>query len=425
MEENAIKIANAIWDNAGANYQNVVPRVTLESPITDLSNIFLNSNYTALANEFVSTLINKIGLTVVREKLFKNGLAVLKKGNAPLGQDIEEIYENPTKSQQFDNDTAYQMAKLLQVNKPDTKVAYYRMNRQETYTKTISKEMLKRAFTSWDKLGSYIQAIINSLYNGANIDEYTYIKNLVNNGVAENKICIEAVSNTIEDTPTAIVKKFRELFIKFLSASAKYNSYAKFEGSLGTPVTTFSNKSDICVIIPSEILALVDVDVLAKAFNIGKADFMGEIIPVDDLDDGIIGVIFDKNLFSIYDVTVEGGNFFNVASLTNNIYLHVFETLSLSPLNNGVALVKESALPNIASTGKPILTTDTAVNGDVVYFRNVPCNSTDDVVIAVEDGGSSVFEMTKDGTGIIITDAVAGETITFTNDNGATTLTLA
>ena len=56
---------------------------------------------------------------------------------------------------------------MLNRKLPDVKAIYHRMNRQDRYKVTISPEQLYKAFASYDKLNSFIQSIINTLYNSS------------------------------------------------------------------------------------------------------------------------------------------------------------------------------------------------------------------------------------------------------------------
>ena len=53
------------------------------------------------------------------------------------------------------------MAKLLTITDPDTHVAYYRRNRKDLYTVTVSREGLQGAFVSWDRFEQYISSLVN------------------------------------------------------------------------------------------------------------------------------------------------------------------------------------------------------------------------------------------------------------------------
>ena len=138
------KVFNVIRSNASGVYMNTVPSAT-ESNIQSISNILFNDAYQPLLNEFVTNLINRIGLTIVRNKSYDNPLAIFKKGSMPLGTDIQDIFTNPAEAEQYEySNTA--MAKLLTITDPDTHVAYYQRNRKDLYTKTISREGLQGAF---------------------------------------------------------------------------------------------------------------------------------------------------------------------------------------------------------------------------------------------------------------------------------------
>ena len=143
------KVFNVVRENMNEVYMNTLPSAT-EDNIQTISNILFNDAYQPMLNDFVTNLINRIALTIVRNKTFNNPLAMLRKGSVPLGTDIQDIYENPAEAEQYELSNT-EMAKLLTITNPDTHVAYYRRNRKDMYTKTISRENLQGAFVSWEK----------------------------------------------------------------------------------------------------------------------------------------------------------------------------------------------------------------------------------------------------------------------------------
>ena len=129
------KVFNVVRENMNEVYMNTLPSAT-ENNIQTISNILFNDAYQPMLNDFVTNLINRIALTIVRNKTFNNPLAMLRKGSVPLGTDIQDIYENPAEAEQYELSNT-EMAKLLTITDPDTHVAYYRRNRRDLYTKTI------------------------------------------------------------------------------------------------------------------------------------------------------------------------------------------------------------------------------------------------------------------------------------------------
>ena len=152
-----VDIFNLVRPESSGQFTQFVPSAA-EDNVANVASILFNGAYQVQLNEFVSNLINRISLTIVRNKSFNNPLAMFKKGAVPLGTDIQDIYTNPAEAQQYSiSDTEAQ--KLLTITDPDTKVAYYSRNRQDRYEKTISKAALQAAFDSWDKFEKYVTSI--------------------------------------------------------------------------------------------------------------------------------------------------------------------------------------------------------------------------------------------------------------------------
>ena len=162
---NMQNVMNTIRAQATADYQARVPEATRNN-ITEVGGAIMS--YQVTENEFLNALVNKIAMTIVRNRTFKNPLAVLKKGSVPLGRNIEEIYTNPVTGETFDPTGA----KLLNRAIPDTKAIYHTMNRQGQYKATISKAQLIQAFTSYEALEKLLNSIVNSIYSGADLGEF-------------------------------------------------------------------------------------------------------------------------------------------------------------------------------------------------------------------------------------------------------------
>ena len=303
-----------------------------------------------MLNDFVSNLINRIGLTIIRNKSFNNPLALFKKGSVPLGTDIQDLYENPAVAEQYEmSNTA--MAKLLTITDPDTHVAYYRRNRQDLYTKTISRENLQGAFVSWETFESYISGITTSLYSGNYIDEFKLTKGLIDGAYDSGKIICETVSAvTNEATAKAFVKKARALYNKMKFPSTEYNSYSKFSGAKGN-VTTWTDEDRVVLIVTSDVMAEVDVEVLARAFNIDNAKFLGRVIEVDHFENSAIqAVICDEAWLQIYDNILRFDEFYNARVMAWNEYLHAWGTFAICPFANAVCLTTTEPVPATAVT---------------------------------------------------------------------------
>lgn len=352
-----VKLFNFVRQNSTGNFQEVIPEATDEN-IATISNLLFNDAYSPLLNEFINNLINRIGLTIIRNKSYNNPLAILKKGSQPLGTDIQDIYTNPAEAEQYQLSNA-EMAKLLTITDPDTKVAYYRRNRKDMYTKTIAREALQGAFVSWAKFEDFISSITQSLYSGAYIDEFKYTKALVAGAYTNNKAIVETVSAvSSEATAKAFVKKARNLYKAMRFPSSDYNAYSLNTGD-NKPVVTWTDESRVVFLVRADVMTEVDVDVLASAFNMDKADFLGRVIEVDKFDDEgkVQAVIADEAFFQIYDNIFRFDEFYNARTMSWNEYLHVWETFAICPFANAVILATEA--PAVAYTDITYGTADT------------------------------------------------------------------
>lgn len=335
----AVNTLNYIRQEASNLYREVVPKATADN-IREIGNILLNDAYQPQLNEFVNNLINRIALTRIENKSYSNPLAMFKKGSVPYGTDIQLIFENPAIAEDYEY-TNTAMAKLLTITDPDTKVAYLRRNRKDLYTKTIAREGLQGAFESAEAFDDYVSSITQSLYSGNYIDEFKYTKALIDGAYEEGKVITEVVSAVSDKaTAEALVEKCRSLYLKMQFPSTDYNAYSKFSTDTDeTKVTTWTDADRICVIAPADVLAKVDVQSLASAFNMDKADFLGRVIPVDKFDnEEIQAIICDESFIQIFDNIFRFDEFYNARTMSWNEYLHAWGTFAISPFANAVCL---------------------------------------------------------------------------------------
>lgn len=415
-----VKTFNFIRNNSTEAFVQTVPAAT-DDNIQTIANILFNDAYQPMLNEFVTNLINRIALTIVRNKSYSNPLSIFKKGSIPLGTDIQDIFTNPAIAEKYEfSNTA--MAKLLTITDPDTHVAYYRRNRQDLYTKTISREVLQGAFVSWEKFEDFITSITTSLYSGNYIDEFEYTKDLVNGAYVNNKVIVEQVTEPTDETSSkAFLKKVRALYKKLSFPSTKYNAYSKFSGANGL-IKTWTDPSRVVLIIKADAMAEVDVEALASAFNLDKANFLGRVIEVDEFDSPeIVGVICDESWLQIYDNVFRFDEFYNARVMAWNEYLHAWGTYAICPFANAVVLATKEPTPATAvsfSTSTVELNLNDSPAYETLEITVTPANSTDNIDFT--SSKPEVFTVTKvDNTHVTLTPMSAGTgTVTATASSG-------
>ena len=339
----------------GSIYHQYVPVITDLTSIGEFGQPILE--YTDVRNEFMTKLVKRIVETQIEGKVFNNKLSELEGEQVPLGYSIQDIYVNPAKGRKFNVED---FAGLLQKYEADVKQQFLTVNMDMQYPVTITRAKIKNAFTSWGALESFITGITNSLYSGANIDQYNFTKYLVSNafrnGHTINRVITEP---TTEATAKAFVKQARALALNFGEASSDYNAWAKVNTDDSKALVTWTELDDIVFILRNDIIAELDVDVLASAFNIDSAKLMGRIIGVRNFDmysdagqkvfDGstILGIMADRKWFKIKSQDMELDSFYNANNRTWQYYYNVVKMYNYSLFANAVVFCTEE--PDISS----------------------------------------------------------------------------
>ena len=337
---NLTEILNTIRDNATTEYQQRIPEAT-RTNLEEIRYAMIDDDNIMVANEFMSTLLNKLVKSVVLTKMFTNPLKSLKKGKKPLGDTIEEIYNNFIKGAEFDgqgNTTA-----LLGRNLPDTKTVYHRMNYKMKYPVTVSRERLSKAFMSYDTLETYISSLITTIYNSYELDEFINTKQLIKSALDNNAIKTVEIADPLlsETNGKEFIKAVKTVSGLMSFPSDQFNAYLTAQTTDTKPIVTFTKKSEQVLILDTATDTSVSVDVLASLFNMSVAEFNDtKKIVIDTFPDASIrAALVDEAFFQIYDDLITIKSFENAESLYNNYWLHVWQTHAYSILVNAVAFV--------------------------------------------------------------------------------------
>ena len=333
---NMIEMLNAIRLDASQAYQDRIPEAT-RTNMDEIRYAMIDDNNIVIANEFMSTLLNKLVKSVVHTKLFENPLKSLKKGQKPLGDSIEEIYTNFIKADTYDDSGA----KLLNRKYPDVKTVYHRMNRKDVYKITVSREMLTRAFASYDALETFINSQIQALYNSAELDEFVNIKQLIKHALDNNAVVNMGVADPLlgEAEGKEFIKTIKTVSGLMTFPSTQFNAYLEAQDRDIVPITTFSRKNEQYLILDTATDTSCSVDVLASMFNMSVADFNDTRKIVIDAfpDDKCRAFLCDEQFFQIFDDLFVIKPFENTEGLYTNYTLHVWQTMAYSILVNAVA----------------------------------------------------------------------------------------
>ena len=340
---NVINILNTIRANSSQMYQDRIPTATKEN-LQEIGGLLVE--YKAARNEFVDALINKIAFTIVSNRRYKNPLSILKKGKKPFGTDIEEIFTNPITGEEYDSTTTDD---LLTIKKADVKTIYHRSNRRNKYKVSVNIPELKRAFTNEGSFAEFVNSKLNAMYSGDEMDEYMLMRNLFSDAIKKNMLVSYDLNYDGGETSCKeLIKLIKTLSANFTFMSRDYNGYNKLnaegiEGGTITACETWTPSESQMILIRSDVDASTDVEVLAKAFNMDKTEFLSRKIVVDSFgDEDTLCVILDDAFAKIYDELYDVEEFTNGSNLVKTYWLHHWQTISLSLFANAVA-IKQTA----------------------------------------------------------------------------------
>ena len=360
LNASTVDIINTIRANASYEYQQLVPEITDAIEIPKVGEVLYG--YPALANQFINALVNRIALVRVKSATFNNAYAELKKGYLEFGETVEEVFVAICKAREFSAEKAKD--RELKRSLPDVRSAFHTMNWRVQYPVTIQDEDLRMAFTSAQGVQDLIAKIIDSVTTASEYDEFLLFKYLMIKAIAHGKMYPVAIDATdIKD----FGKKSRGVSNLITFMSNKYNANG---------VHTTTPKADQYIFMDAMFNADYDVEVLASAFNMDKAEYQGKLKLIDDFgtfdnerfnviransdmieevtaDELAIcakvkAVLVDKEWFQVYDNLTKFTEDYVASGMYWNYFYNVWKTVSYSPFSNAIVLVDntaETALP--------------------------------------------------------------------------------
>lgn len=355
LNASSIDIINTIRANAPFEYQNLVPEVTSETDIPKVGQILMG--YPALANTFIEALINRIALVRVKSATFNNAYKMFKKGYLEYGEIVEEVFINIIKARTFSAEKAEQ--RELKRSLPDVKSAFHAINWRVQYPITIQDEDLRQAFLSANGVTDFIAKLVDSIYTAVEYDEFLLFKYLLIKTIAQGNATIKTVSATDFDN---MASAFRGTSNLLTFPSTAYNK---------TGVLTSTPKDKQYIFMDAAFSGQFDVEVLARAFNMDKAEYMGKFVLIDDWStfdndrfsiitsetdampavtanelsnmSTIKAVIVDEDFFQVYDNLSKFTVKYVASGMYWNYFYNVWKIVSTSPFSNIVAFSTTSA----------------------------------------------------------------------------------
>lgn len=449
LNASTIDILNVIRQNASYDYQQNVPEVSTVNDIPKVGEIIYGTP--AFANQFINALVNRIAIVRVQSATFNNPYSILKKGYIEYGETVEDIFVSIAKAVDFNVEKADK--REFQRTIPDVRSAFHVMNWRVMYPVTIQDEDLRQAFLSIEGVQNLIAKIVDAVYTAAEYDEFLLFKYLLIKAISHGKMYPTSIGAGADLSEAAVQFRGTSNLLPFMSSD--YNEAA---------VKTNTPKDRQVIFMDAMFNAQFDVSVLASAFNMDKADFMGRLFLIDNWTDfdnerfdiiransdgieevtadelallaNVKAVILDDNWFQVYDNNNKFTEKYVASGLYWNYFYHTWKTVSNSPFANAVVFVTSAA--NVTLPATVTVHVDAKDESDVATVftisadfeeaglnpRNVNFVQTKALTtagIAVQKYGGLIIPASKVGTDIKLVAEINGTTYTAaTTINGST-----
>ena len=354
---------NAIRTSASTYYQENVPLATYDAAsVREVGRIVLNS--TALTNEFYSALVNQFAFIFGSSKMFYNKWVDFKKGLIGLGELVEEFFVQIALPNNYNPDIA--ATEIFKRVIADVQTAIYRINVKTFYKTTINRPLLEMAFTTEGGMADLIGKVFTSMAAACEVDQMNAIKYLLARKILDGKIKTEPIAEvsgtSTEANAKAAARQMKADFENFFFPRTDYNEAGV--------MNWVNNKNDVSFMLTTSFGAAYDIEVLAAAFNLDYANFMGRVKRIDSLTnidftrlnaffdlptpleeftedektvlDQVAAITFDNGLIQWYDRLYEWHEEPNGQAMEWQNWLHYWALIASSPFANAVAYVQSA-----------------------------------------------------------------------------------
>lgn len=370
LTASAADVVNSIRSEVGGTFADQVPAAINEGQVLSDGTVATRemalgtlrqigdviTTFQPLANAFLSALVNRIGRVIINSKMYSNPWAGFKRGLLEYGETIEELFVNIVQAQDFDPETAEN--EVFKRKIPDVRSAFHTMNYQKFYKTTVSNDQLRQAFLSFEGISDLIGKITEALYTSANYDEFLVMKYMLCYAMEHGAFHPVTIAQPTAANSNSVVTTLKATSEKLQFLSADYNQAGVYNH---TP------KGDQYFIMTADFSSIVDVETLARAFNIDKVTLMGHTVIIDQFTfttsetarlQELLGtqytalttslfadvpcVCVDRDFFMIFDNFQNMTEQYNGEGLYWNYWLHQWKTFSTSPFANAVIFTDET-----------------------------------------------------------------------------------
>lgn len=345
---NAVRAA--ALEDTSLTWANRIPEASREN-FDKIGIVMLSPANGQMFNEWLSTMLNRIGLDLFRAPKARNRLNRFFRGSMEWGEFISETAVDVPKAKTFLDGKPLAEVPPCEPNPfcttPTASVTHFHeRNRKEYYERTIRANQLKPAFTGEAGFNSLIDIIISSLYDANAADTYIWTKRVLHTYATQTVVplkpgqVVNVAPITDNDSALAFISALKSAALKLALNSQDFNPAG---------VLQYTDPEDMVLFVKQDMLPFIQTYTLPGVYhdNYLTSSLTG-YIPLDDFGDPaspIVAMLVDKDFFLIYQNLQEFTSIFNPKGLYWNYWLHIWETYAASLMKNAIIFTTGNLAP--------------------------------------------------------------------------------
>lgn len=247
-----------------------------------------SSTYVVKKQEFLNSVVNKIGKQIYSSSAFTNPLKRLKKGFIENANEIEEIYVARAVGSAYDKTGTGAMDRIM----PVVTTQYHQVDYEKDFGVSIHDKQVRKGFTSKEGVSRIANEIIQSLNTGAEYEEYLQCIELLKVIGTSSKYKKQITNITDNATAKSFTKEVKKDVKRMGLRSLTYST-----------LENNAKPSQLVLFLNMDWSVEIDVELLATAFNMSKQEIQeSTIIEIPDIATTTIkAILCDERALQIYD----------------------------------------------------------------------------------------------------------------------------
>ena len=281
-----------------------------------------STTYVIKKQEFLNSVVNKIGKQIYSTTAYTNPLKRIKRGFIENANEIEEIYVARAVGTNYDPNGTGALDRI----KPTVKTQYHQVDYERDYGITIQDKQVRKGFTTKEGVSKLANELMESLHTGAEYEEYEKCIEILDTIAKDSKYKKQVTDVTNNATAVAFTKELKKTIKRMGRRSEIYAT-----------VENHCKPSQMILFLNEEWSVEIDVEMLAQAFNMTKQQINEcTIIEIPTLKTAtsVKAILCDERALQIYDTYYGLEPQRNAKGKFTNHFLSVEKIFSYSNLVN-------------------------------------------------------------------------------------------